>query len=591
MQRDTAALADGEFDVLIIGGGAFGVAAARDAVSRGLRTALIERNDFGGGTSAECFRMVHGGIRYLQHADLPRMRASCRERSTLLRLAPHLVSPLPIAIPTYGRGRRGRVFLGAGACAYDVLTLDRNRDIADTQRQIRRTQFLSRAELLAQFPHLAAPDLTGAVVFEDGQMYSPSRLVLAFVKAATAGGATACNYCEALHFIWDGSAVRGVRVSDRLTGDVFDIRARLTLNAAGPWADYLNLDAARFGKWQRQNFSRDACFVVNRPPASVYGLAIQAKSRDRDALFGRATRHLFAVPWRNQTLFGVWHRLFSQPADLARVSSSEIETWIAELNAAHPALELSADEVTYAHCGLVPFGDTATDTELSFGKESRIVDHRVAHKVAGLVSLVGIRFTTACGDSARALDMLLKQYPRQYPPQSMRRSGPKTASSIMQPLPGGAIEDFAVFQSRALQSGPMNVSERTLLGLLRNHGSEYLRVLQRTADGGARTVPGTATLLAEIRHAVQVEMAVHLEDVVLRRTDMAVGHHPGSAALKVAAAEMARLSGWSPQRALEEIERTEQALSWHLARSDASASAPEQRTGPIQGITPAALAM
>ncbi len=140
MQRNTTALTDGEFDVLIIGGGAFGAAAARDAALRGLRTALIERADFGGGASAECFKIVHGGIRYLQHADIPRLRASCRERSALLRIAPHLVRPLPIAIPTYGYGRRGRAFLGAGACAYDLLTVDRNVGIADKERQIRRTQ-------------------------------------------------------------------------------------------------------------------------------------------------------------------------------------------------------------------------------------------------------------------------------------------------------------------------------------------------------------------------------------------------------------------------------------------------------------------
>lgn len=586
MRRDTTALADGKFDVLIIGGGAFGAAAARDAVSRGLRTALIERNDFGGATSAECFRMVHGGIRYLQHADLPRLRASCRERSALLRLAPHLVSPLPIAIPTYGHGRRGRVFLGAGACAYDLLTLDRNLDIADSQRHIRRTRFLSRAELLKQFPHLAAPDLTGAVVFEDGQMYSPSRLVLAFVKAAVAGGAAACNYCEALHFLWEGNTVCGARAIDRLTGDVFEIRARLTLNAAGPWADYFNLDAAHFGKSQRQNFSRDACFVVNRPPTSPYALALQGRSRDRDALFGRSTRHLFAVPWRNQTLFGVWHRLFSQNADLARVSDDEIEAWIAELNAAYPALELSAAEVTYAHCGLVPFGDTATDTELSFGKESRLIDHRTTHQVAGLVTLIGIRFTTACGDAARALDVLLQQSP------SHRSSSRRNAAITRTPLPGGDVDDFAAFQARALQSRPANVSERTLLGLLRNHGSEYARVLQLTHDSnGAQTVPGTATLFAEIQHAVQTEMAARLEDIVLRRTDIAVGGHPGRAAIQTAAAEMARQCGWSPQRLAEEIDGTERALSWHLARSDVSVAAAEPRSGFPRGATFASLAM
>ena len=248
MQRNTTALADGEFDVLIIGGGAFGAAAARDAALRGLRTALIERADFGGGASAECFKMVHGGIRYLQHADIPRLRASCRERSALLRIAPHLVQPLPIAIPTYGYGRRGRAFLGAGACAYDLLTVGRNAGIARSRTpDPTHAGFFRATEVLAHFPHLRAPDLSGAVVFEDGQMYNPARLVLAFVKGAVAAGATACNYVEAQRFVWDGDAVRGVRVRDHLSGDTFDVRARLTLNAAGPWADYLQHDPERFG--------------------------------------------------------------------------------------------------------------------------------------------------------------------------------------------------------------------------------------------------------------------------------------------------------------------------------------------------------
>ncbi len=200
MKRNPATLADGEYDVLVIGAGACGAAAARDAALRGLRTAVIERADFGGATSAECFKMVHGGIRYLQHADLPRLRASSHERSALLRIAPHLVQPLPIAIPTYGHGRRGPAFLAAGAAVYDLLTLDRNRGIRDRRRHIGRSRFLSRSRLLELFPHLRAPGLTGAVAFEDGQMYNPARLVLAFVSSAVDAGATACKYVEEKKF-------------------------------------------------------------------------------------------------------------------------------------------------------------------------------------------------------------------------------------------------------------------------------------------------------------------------------------------------------------------------------------------------------
>jgi glycerol-3-phosphate dehydrogenase len=558
MQRNPAELADGEYDVLVIGAGAFGAAAARDAALRGLRTALIERADFGGATSAECFKMVHGGIRYLQHADIPRLRASSHERSALLRIAPHLVQPLPIAIPTYGRGRRGRAFLTTGAAAYDLLTLDRNSGIHDRRRQIRRSRFLSRERLLQLFPHLRAPDLSGAVIFEDGQMYNPARLVLAFVSSAIDAGATACNYAEATKFLWRGSSVCGVRARDRSSGEEFDVRARLTLNAAGPWADYLQNDPERFGTWRRLPFSRDAYFIVDRAPTSEYGVAVQGLSRDKDAVLGRATRHLFAVPWRDKTLIGVWHCLFAEFPDGAHVQPEELDTWMAELNSVYPALQLSPSEVTFANCGLVPFGETATQTELSFGKESRLIDHRTAHGVAGLVSLVGIRFTTARADAGRALDLLLRQLPR----------APASANTARLPLAGGDIEDFAAFEAQALLTKPAGVNDETMRALLRNHGTRYAQVL-RGRD--AHAVPGTTTLFAEIRHAIDQEMAVKLDDVVMRRTELAAGSHPGRRALEVAAMEMANHLHWSDNRMREELSATERTLARHLARVTSAA--------------------
>jgi glycerol-3-phosphate dehydrogenase len=558
MQRNPVNLSDREYDVLVIGAGAFGAAAARDSALRGLRTALIERADFGGATSAECFKMVHGGIRYLQHADVPRLRASSYERSALLRIAPHLVQPLPIAIPTYGHGRQGRAFLATGATVYDLLTLDRNSGIRDRQRQIRRSRMLSRSRVLELFPHLSAAQLSGAVVFEDGQMYNPARLVLAFVSSAVDAGATACNYVEATKFLWRDSAVCGVHARDRLTGDEFDIRARLTLNAAGPWADYLQNDSQRFGVWRRLPFSRDAYFVVDRAPTSEYGVAVQGLSRDKDAVLGRATRHLFAVPWRDKMLFGVWHTLFPDFPDGAHVRPEEIETWIAELNSVYPALQLSPAEVCFANCGLVPFGETATATELSFGKESRLIDHRAAHGVGGLVSLVGIRFTTARADAARALEMLLRQLPR----------APRAADTARLSLAGGEIEDFAAFEAQALGSKPAGVDAASMRALLRNHGARYAQVL-RTQDRhevvGA-CIPDTTTLLAEVRHAVEHEMAMKLEDIVMRRTELAAGSHPGRRALEAAAMEMAQHLRWSDGRMREELSATERTLARHLAR-------------------------
>jgi glycerol-3-phosphate dehydrogenase len=566
MQRTTTALAQREYDLLIIGGGAFGAAAARDAALRGLRTVLLERNDFGAGASAECFKMVHGGIRYLQHADIPRLRASCRERSALLRIAPHLVNPLPIAIPTYGHGRSGKAFLGTGARVYDLLTFDRNRGIRDPDRKVSNTRLLSRNEVLQMFPHLQTPELSGAVVFEDGQMYNAARLVLAFVKGAQAAGADVCNYAEATRFLWSGNRVRGARVRDQLTGDEFEVRARLTLNAAGPWADYLQEDAEHFGKPQRLPFSRDAYFIVDRVPTSSHGIAIQGLSRDKDALLGRQTRHLFAAPWRDKTLIGVWHKLFPEFPDRACVQPEEIAEWMAEINSVYPTLQLRPEEVSFAHCGLVPFGATATATELSFGKESRLVDHRHSHNVQGLVSLVGIRFTMARVDAARALDLLLKQ----------SKHAPAAPASDQIKLPGGEIENFASFQSDACRALPPGVSIESAQALLRNHGTHYRAVLDAGSNATVVNIAGSSTLTAEVRYAVSHEMAVHLDDVVMRRTDLAAGSHPGRAALLATAAEMGRLLSWSAERLHQEIATTEHHLQRHLARGSSSSAASDR---------------
>jgi glycerol-3-phosphate dehydrogenase len=405
-------------------------------------------------------------------------------------------------------------------------------------------------------------------VFEDGQMYNPARLVLAFVSSAIDAGATACNYVEATKFLWRGSAVSGVRARDRLTGEEFDVRARLTLNAAGPWADYLQNDPQHFGAWRRLPFSRDAYFIVDREPTSEYGVAVQGLSRDKDAVLGRSTRHLFAVPWRDKTLVGVWHTLFPEFPDGAHVQPEEIDTWMAELNTVYPTLQLSPSEVTFANCGLVPFGETATATELSFGKESRLIDHRAAHGVTGLVSLVGIRFTTARSDAARALEMLLRQLPR----------APSAVDTARLPLTGGEIEDFAAFEAQALRTKPASVNADSMRALLRNHGTRYAQVLrsQESHDDIGAHIADTTTLLAEIRHAIENEMAMKLEDVVMRRTELAAGSHPGRRALEVTARRMAQHLQWSDSRVRDELTATERTLARHLARANApAAAAPE----------------
>jgi glycerol-3-phosphate dehydrogenase len=557
VKRDLGRLAAQEFDVLVIGAGAFGAAAAWDAALRGLNVALLDQGDFGAGASAECFKMVHGGIRYLQHADIPRLRSSCDERTALLRIAPHLVNPLPIAIPTYGHGRQGKAFLAAGMAAYDLLTLGRNAGIRDRSRHIAPMRLLSRQQILDLFPELEQRSLTGAAVFEDGQMYNTARLVLAFVQSAAGKGAIAANYTQAVRFLWEGRRVCGVRARDLIGNDEFDIRAKLVLNAAGPWAEYLLQDKEHFGVQTRGHFSRDACFLVDRKPKSAYALAVPGFTKDSDAVVSRSARHLFAVPWRDCMLIGVWHRLFTERPDSAQVEEAELSAWMAEMNASYPALRLTRGDVIYANCGLVPFGDSRTSTgDLSFGKESRYLDHRT-QGIDGLVTLIGIRYTTARGDSAKALDLLLRQLP----------GAPGRAPTERVPLSGGDIADLADLRSAARRAAPAEISSATLDAWLRNHGTNYqsLAALARSPEE-ARRLGNTDTVIAEVTHAVNEEMAVHLEDVILRRTNLGSGSHPGRLAIAEAAQRMQALLGWTDARRGEEIVLTEGALTHHRAR-------------------------
>jgi glycerol-3-phosphate dehydrogenase len=545
MKRDLAELSRDEFDVLVIGGGAAGAACAREACLRGFKTALVERDDFGAGTSAHCFKVVHGGIRYLQHLDIPRMRASCRERATLLRLAPHLVSPLPFVVPTFGRGKGSRWFLGTGMLAYDLFTQDSNRLIADPSRRIRGTRFLGRSDVLSLFPHIDPRRLTGAAVFEDGQMYSPQRLVLAFVSSAAAMGASVANHVEAERLLLSGARVIGASVRDTLTGQSLDIRAKLVINAAGPWAEGI-LGGSRVAPEVPGTYSRDACFVLARRPKARMALAIQGRTRDSDALIARNARHMFLVPWRDSTLVGVWHQVTARDPDGIHLSREELRGFMQEINECCPAIGLNESEITMTGYGLVPFGKAAQKDSgsLSFGKQSRIIDHRAVDGTGGLVSLISVRYTVARRDAVATVNVIEEQLGR-------RASGHLSCS---QPLAGGAIENFSAFR-RAIESRlPRWIPRDSAESLTQNYGSDVdaIFALGENNPDLQRCLQGSLVSHAEVVHAIRNEMASTLNDIVFRRTELGTAAQPPPAALVEVQDLMSRELNWSKERAARE---------------------------------------
>jgi glycerol-3-phosphate dehydrogenase len=559
ISRDVRRLSSELFDVLVVGGGASGAATAREAALRGFNTALIEREDFSAGASAHCFKVVHGGIRYVQHADVRRLRASCFERAVLLRIAPHLVSPLPFVIPTYGRGKSSRWFLGTGMLLYDALSADVNRHVVDPARRVRGTRFLSRSETLEIFPDIAADSLTGAAVFEDGQMYNPPRLVLAFVGAASALGAAVGNYVEAERLLTEGTRVTGVHAIDRLQGDRFEIRARLVINAAGPWAEGL----LQPGYGQSGTYSRDACFMVDRKFETPMALAVQGRAKDSDALLARNSRHLFLVPWRNSTLVGVWHSIVPRDPDVVSLPRSELRQFIDEFNTCYPNLQLQEADVRRADFGLVPFGDASSQQGgLSFGKQSRLIDHRY-HGQTGLISLISVRYTVTRRDAVEALDVAARQL-------DARRSD---RDSTIAPLAGGDIGDFAHALSAFQARRPSWLTAKSSEGMLRNYGAHATRIVQLAEREPrlARSFTGSHVSLAEAIYAVRAETAQRMSDIVFRRTELGTDGHPGAAALDELEALLSTELGWSEKRACEERAIVEREFERYLATPPAGA--------------------
>jgi glycerol-3-phosphate dehydrogenase len=552
MARALAALAGREFDVLVVGGGITGAVTAWDAAQRGLSVALLERGDFGGATSAESLKVVHGGVRYLQHLDIVRVRESSRERRALLRMAPHLVQPMPFVVPTYGHGMRGPEILGAAFAILNALTADRNRGLTDPARKVPSAGIVSRRRVLEWFPDLDQQGLTGAGVFYDGQLFNPPRLVWAMVRTAARAGAAVANYCDVTALTLQGGRVAGVKVDDRLGGEKFEVRARTVVNAAGPYAESLlvrsGVRAAR-----TVPFSRDMALVLKRRFVNGRALALQTRYRDPSAVLTRGARHLFLVPWRGKTLVGVNSLIWRDEPDRLRVTEAEVSDFVAEIAEADPKLGLTMDDVALVMAGLLPVekGDEEGG-DVSFGKRPLVVDNARTDGVQGLVSAISNRYTVARGVAERAVDLVYRKLGRELRP----------CRTEVTRIHGGDFFRFDDLVRELAQALPEGVDRGIADRLARDHGSAYgevLRLARERPEWGV-TIGGTDILRAEVVHAARSEMVCKLSDAVFGRTGIATAGDPGGAELEECADLVAAQLGWDSARRESELRQVRERI-------------------------------
>jgi glycerol-3-phosphate dehydrogenase len=463
MQRDLARLTSREFDLLVVGGGIHGAAAAREAAQRGLQVALVEARDFGSGASWNSLKTIHGGLRHLQRADLAGLRESARERQALLRIAPGLVRPLPFLVPAYGHGPRGREALALGLRAFDLLT----RDLAEG---VPRSRMLDKEEVRARVPGVPEAGLTGGALWHDAQVANTERLLMGFLHAAAEDGAALANFVEVTALLRDGARVRGVQARDAETGGALEVRARLVLSAVG----------AGHGDVTR------LLGVSRTPPPMVEAMnLVLARPVVTDAAVGARAdgRFLFLVPWAGRAIVGTeyWDARSTAPAP------ERVAAFLALAQRAFPWAGLRAQDVTLVHRGRVP-GRSGSELVT----RHRLIDHESEDGVGGLISIVSAKYTTARAAAEDAVDRVLRRLGRARVP----------SRSAVTPLPA----------ARALAGPPE----------------------------------------AQARAAAREEMALHLDDALLRRLDLgAAGPPPADAVAAVAAALAAELRWTEDQRQAE----------------------------------------
>jgi glycerol-3-phosphate dehydrogenase len=536
MKRDPQLLTQKTFDVLVIGAGVYGAAIAWDASLRGLAVALVDKGDFGSRTSANSLKILHGGLRYLQQLDLKRMRESIRARRNFCRIAPHMVRVLPCVMPTYGEFKRGKLALSLALRLNDWVGYERNWGL-DRSLRLPRGKTLSKQECLSLLPGVRAEGLTGAGLWYDCQMLHPERLTLSMILSAVQSGTCAVNYLETRRLITHQNSVVGIEAHDVLTGQDFKVRARVIVNAAGPWVNQI-LESVK-GSFAPMQLPMTRAMnilvkrsITNDVAAGVYKPGGQA---------------LFITPWKGFSLIGTLHTPFNGNVERPDVAWSDIRDFVHEINLAYPDAQLSEDDVLGYNSGLLPGAPGCQNaSSVQLLKQYQIVDHRERDAMDGLLTVIGVKYTTALDVARKTVDHVLKKLRHPLFPSLLNNHY----------VVGGNIQDINTYKQEQIEKDLHHLGPESICHLIESYGNDYRSIVEQYAgekDAFEQLVLDSPVRRFEIIHAIREEAAEKLSDVVLRRTDLASKGYPGDKCLESAAQIMARELHWSPTRQEEEI--------------------------------------
>lgn len=507
---------------MVVGGGITGAGVARDAARRGFRTALLEAHDFASGTSSRSSRLVHGGVRYLEHGYLHLVFESSRERRTLLRIAPHLVRPLAFTWPVYRGARVSRFRLAAGMALYDLLALFRNVAVHRP---------LTTGGVLAAEPALRQEELVGGVRYFDAAT-DDARLTLANVVDASEAGAVVLNHAPVTGFLRDGARITGAEACDAITGATFAVRASIVVNATGPWSDDLRrLEHPELVAGVRG--SRGAHIAVPRERLGNRAAVTLLHPAD-----GRV---FFALPAGERAIVGTTETAATTGPAEVRASRDEVRYLLDASNHYFPAAQLGERDVIAAWAGIRPLAASLVGADtLSASRE-----HAVVTGPGGILHVTGGKLTTYREMAEQIVDQVIA---------ALGRPARRPCLTARRPLPGGEAPLAQVRREVEPVIADAAVCER----LARAHGTRWRTVWslaladRRLAE---RTVPDLPYIGAEYVHAAQRELAQSLGDLLIRRTPAAFERPDQARAMAPAVARLvAPVLGWDERRIARELE-------------------------------------
>lgn len=516
-----------DYDVVVVGGGINGAGITRDAALRGLKVLLLEKSDFGSGTTSWSSRLIHGGLRYLEYAEIPLVFESLHERRRLRQLAPHLVKRLLLRIPIYKQSRRSKFVIHLGMIAYDLLSIG---------KQNPRHRMLSRKELIAEEPGINQDGLLGGAEYYDAQVTFAERLVLENIIGAKEAGADVRNYSPAIGINVSRRVVRSVQFLEQASGQEREVTTRLVINAAGPWVDRVLATVNREFP-TLMGGTKGSHIVVGRfenaPQCALY---VEAAADGRP---------FFIIPWNDQYLIGTTDiRYQGDPADVT-ASEDEIHYLLDETNRVFPGAKLTVKDIHFTYAGVRPLPRREKGPESAITRKHIIKKHgRVAR---GLVSIIGGKLTTYRNLAEQTVDFAVRAL----------KSEARSCETRSLPLPGATGIDEARENLGKLGCLSGRGVER-LLGIYGGRASQ-IAALATDESHLATTLDDDRTVLAaEVAFAFRREFAVNLTDVVYRRLMIGLSADQGIGISEEIAAIAARESNWnSTERArqLAELRR------------------------------------